>query len=69
MGYFTVDSSAGNGFFDSEYLDAMPADYESEHIRIVSFKEPLTIAINGRKTTGIVSKPEAGKSRSDDFDI
>lgn len=69
VGYFTVDSSAGNGFFDSEYLDAMPADYESEHIRIVSFKEPLTIAINGRKTTGIVSKPEAGKSRSDDFDI
>ncbi|MCH5229785.1 MAG: phosphoenolpyruvate synthase [Muribaculaceae bacterium] len=59
VGYFTVDPSAGNGYFDSEYLDAMPAEYESDLIRVVRFPSPLTIAINGRKGRGIVKKMTA----------
>lgn len=56
VGYFTIDTTAGNGYFDTEYLESLPAKYESEHIRVVEFSSPLTIAINGRKGKGIVKK-------------
>jgi len=59
VGYFTVDPVNGNGFYDSDYLDALPAVYESDAIRIVEFPSPLTIAINGRKGRGIVKRWEA----------
>ena len=59
VGYFTVDTSNGNGYFDSEFLDAQPAIYESEAIRVVEFPEPLTIAINGKKGKGIVRRPQS----------
>lgn len=55
VGYFTVDDRDG-GFVDIEYLNSMPAEYESERVRVVSFPEPLAIAINGRKSKGIVKK-------------
>ena len=57
VGYFTVDPEGGNGFFDLDYLDSLPAKYESEAIRIIEFPSPLTIAINGRKGKGIVKRP------------
>lgn len=56
VGYFTVDPVHNKGFYDSDYLDSLPAIYESDAIRIVEFKDPLTIAINGRKGKGIVRK-------------
>ena len=57
VGYFTVDPANSNGFFDVEYLDSLPAVYESQDIRIVEFPQPLTIAINGRKSKGVVKTP------------
>ncbi len=57
VGYFTIDPVHGNGFFDTAYLDSLPASYESDAVRIVEFDSPLTIAINGRKGKGIVLKP------------
>lgn len=57
VGYFTVDPARGKGFYDLEWLDAQPAVYESDRIRIVEVASPLTIAINGRKSAGIVAKP------------
>lgn len=56
VGYFTVDENNGIGFFDSAYLDSMPAVYETDSVRVVEFPSPLTIAINGRKSRGIVKK-------------
>jgi len=50
----------GNGYFDTAYLDSLPASYESDAVRIVEFESPLTIAINGRKGKGIVLKPGKG---------
>ena len=58
VGYFTVDSRGGSGFYDSDYLDSLPADYEDDHIRIVRFAQPLAIAINGRSGRGTVQKPD-----------
>lgn len=56
VGYFTIDPMGGNGFIDMDYLNSLPAEHESETVRIVRFPEPLTIAINGRKSRGIVMK-------------
>lgn len=57
VGYFTVDEEGGNGMCDTAYLDSLPAVSESDAVRIVEFQTPLTIAINGRKSRGIVAKP------------
>lgn len=62
VGYFTIDPVHGNGYFDTAYLDSLPASYESDAVRIVEFESPLTIAINGRKGKGIVLKPGKGAS-------
>jgi len=58
VGYFTVDPAKHNGYLDMEFLDRQPADYESDQLRLVRFRSPLQIAINGRKSRGIVTKPE-----------
>ncbi len=58
VGYFTIDPAAGKGWYDVDYLNAQPASYESEAIRIVRFPSSLPIAINGRKSVGIVAKPQ-----------
>lgn len=57
VGYFTVDPDGGNGFIDTAWLDSCPASEETDAIRIVRFDTPLPIAINGRKSRGIVAKP------------
>ena len=57
VGYFTIDPSAKKGFIDIDYLNSLPAEYETDKIRVIRFEEPLTIAINGRKSKGIVRKP------------
>ena len=57
VGYFTIDPSQGEGVADLAYLDSLPAVKETDTLRIVEFPEPLTIAINGRKSRGIVMKP------------
>ncbi len=57
VGYFTVDPSAGQGLCDIDYLNSLPAAHETDTIRIVRFDSPLPIAINGRKSRGIVAKP------------
>ena len=57
VGYFTIDEPGGSGMIDMAWLDECPAVYESEAIRIVEFPEPLTIAISGMKSKGIVVKP------------
>lgn len=57
VGYFTVDPAHGQGLYDVDWLNARPAAYESRFLRIVALPAPLTIAINGRKSIGIVAKP------------
>ena len=50
VGYFTVNPFVGDGsFFDSAWLDSMPAEYENS---------PLRIGIDGRKSVGVVLEPD-----------
>lgn len=69
VGYFTIDQPGGQGMIDTEWLDAQPAVYDSDTIRIVEFPEPLSIAINGRKSKGIVIKPGVRTEKKEDTDI
>ncbi len=55
-GYFTIDGNSGH--YDVDYLDSLPAIYESPGLRIVRFPQPLKIALNGRTGLGIVAKPQ-----------
>ena len=58
VGYFTLDTGDKDAIFAGDYLAEMPAEYESDNVRIVRFAQPLTVAINGRSGQGIVLKPE-----------
>ncbi len=55
--YFTVDASGGQGYYNVDLLDKMPSVYESERIRVVEFKDPVTIGIDGKKGRGVVVLP------------
>jgi hypothetical protein len=56
IGYLTVDLRRGD-VLDFARLDGEPAATETEHLRHLSFREPLRIALNGRKGYGVVMNP------------
>ncbi|MCH5326515.1 MAG: phosphoenolpyruvate synthase [Duncaniella sp.] len=65
VAYFTIDTTSRRSndagvtdLYDVDFLNAFPAVYESEYIRIVTFPEPLVIGVNGLKGTGVVLKPQ-----------
>lgn len=57
VGYFTIDTPARQGFYDIDYLNSLPAEYESDSVRIVTLSSPLSIGIDGKKGEGVVAKP------------
>lgn len=57
VGYFTIDPGANNGYCSFEYLNSLPACYESESVRIVTSDTPFAIGIDGKKGQGVVAKP------------
>ncbi len=58
VGYFTINPCSNDGLYDIDYLNSMPATYESDFVRIVKFNKPLAIGINGLKGVGVVVKPD-----------
>ena len=65
VAYFTIDTNAKRSadspvtdLYDVEFLNSLPAVYESDYVRIVEFDSPLTIGVNGLKGTGVVVKPK-----------
>ena len=57
VAYFTIDQEAGEGLYDSAYLDSCPAVYDDGTVRVVTFDTPLAVAVNGRSGLGTVAKP------------
>lgn len=53
-GYFTVDEAVGNGYIDTKFLNSCEADEETEFVKVIRMENPLQIAINGRKSKGVV---------------
>lgn len=54
VGYMTISPFMGDGIFDTKTLDAIPAIYESKHIRHVRFENPLYVFVDGRGGKGII---------------
>jgi len=42
----------------------LPVLEESENVKVVAFDESLVVAINGRKSIGVVLKPGYGRKES-----
>ena len=58
VGYFTINPFKGGGWFDEEYLNSLPAVEETEYLRHVHFDKPIVIKMDGKKSLGVVLKPE-----------
>lgn len=58
VGYFTINPFKGDGWFDEEYLNSLPAVEETEYIRHVHFDKPIIIKMDGKRGLGVVLKPE-----------
>ena len=54
VGYFTINTYTGDGIFQKELLDDMPAIEETEHVRHVRFDHPLKVMMDGKKQEGVV---------------
>ena len=68
VGYFTINPHSEDGIYNLDYLNSMPAVYESERLRVVKFDNPLTVAIDGRKGAGVVFRHDRGPSTVKDVD-
>ena len=58
VGYFTIYPFKGDGFFDEKYLNLMPAEWEGKYLRRVHFDMPVVIKMDGKRSLGVVMKPE-----------
>ena len=58
VGYFTINPFKGDGWFDEGYLNTLPAVEETEYLRHVRFDKPVVIKMDGKKSLGVVLKPE-----------
>ena len=58
VGYFTINPFKGDGWFDEGYLNSLPAVEETEYLRHVRFDKPGVIKMDGKKSLGVVLKPE-----------
>jgi len=56
VGYFTINPF--KGWFDERYLNSLPAVEETEYLRHVRFDKPVVIKMDGKKSLGVVLKPE-----------
>jgi hypothetical protein len=56
-GYLTINPKINDGFFDNSFLEKQPAVYENQFLRIIRFKKPLEIKLDGRQSIGVIMKP------------
>ncbi len=60
VGYFTVNADAGEGFVDWAWLRAQPAVAETRWLRLLRLDVPVQVAMDGRRTHGVIYKPGCG---------
>jgi hypothetical protein len=58
VGYFTINPYIRDGYYDLEFLKTLPSVYEDEFLRHVHFQLPIIIKIDGKKSRGVILKPE-----------
>jgi hypothetical protein len=57
VSYFTVSEGGPGAFIDRDWMDAQPAESETDHVRHLAFDEALEAAANSRTGHGVVMKP------------
>ena len=58
VGYFTLNPQIKNCLYDEAFLDSREAVQETQFLRVLHFDQSLTVKINGKKSEGIVIKPQ-----------
>ena len=58
VGYFTINPFKGDGWFDEEYLNNIPAVEETQYLRHVRLEKPMIIKMDGKRSLGVVMKPD-----------
>ena len=56
VGYFTVNDYIGDGVYDRDFLNSLPAVEETEHVRHVRLDKPMCIKIDGMKQEGVIMR-------------
>lgn len=64
IGYFTVGSHQQKSFVDWEWLNRQKEIEALEYTRLLRFKKPIVIKMNGHSQQGIIFKPEKSASKS-----
>lgn len=59
IGYFTVNNFSDKGFVDWDWLLTQNPVEVKEFTRLIRFKKPIVIKMNGHQNKGIIMKPEA----------
>lgn len=54
VGYMSLNPSKNDGTLDIAQLDAMPAIFDGEFLRVVEFDRPLYIYVDGQSKKGVV---------------
>ena len=66
VGYFTINPFKGEGWFDEDYLNQLPAVEETEYLRHVRLHAPIVIKMDGKRSLGVVMKPQHNSEQNID---
>jgi hypothetical protein len=58
VGYFTINPFKDDGWYDREFLNAQPVVQETDYLRHICFETPIIIKMDGKKSLGVIMKPE-----------
>ncbi|MBI2618596.1 MAG: histidine kinase [Ignavibacteriales bacterium] len=58
VGYFTIRSKNRSDFVDWDWLLAQTPQQKKKYVRLLHFKKPVVIKMNGHENKGIILKPE-----------
>lgn len=56
VAYFTINPYKGDGTFDEDWLNSLPAVEETAHVRHVRLSSPIIAKVDGMKKKGVVLK-------------
>lgn len=57
VGYFTINPYINDGIYNQQFLDACPAEFETDFLRHVHFEDPVVVKMDGKKKQGVVMMP------------
>ena len=65
VGYFSINPDNGD-LFDQDFLNAQPAIEETDFLRLIHFENPIIIKMDGKKSIGVVMKPDIDKIKNEE---